>query len=513
MEARPSSSLARWLPWLLALLGAAALLYAVLPNGIGVTSDCVDYFSTSASLLRGEGFWQHDGRPYASWPPLYPLLLALGSWTGLRPETTALVINALALALTLWVTAWWALRRLSSRWMALWLSLAMLLHFAIWDVALHAWTEPLYNLMALVFLMKIPSAAGGGRWRAILLMGLLAAAAWLLRYVGVTLVVTGGLFILFGSHLAPFRRIKRAAAFGALASAPALLWMLRNQMLMGQMAGERSPSDFGLPQNLARVAKIAWWMVPESWGKWLPAGLLALLVVLLVWHSYRGRSQRVQRYRGLRSAMLIYSALYLIVLVYTSTRYAFEPIHSRYLMPVLPPLLVWLALWMDERFDRLPIRSLQWVLGGLLMLWLVFPAAVSTRMLHEARTHGIDVFGAPEWRGWALWDWLHGSPREAVLISNGADAVHYFTGLPVRLAPRRWIHSSSRTPTSELEDFASIFEEDRPVLYVWINEFPRTGARVNYHDLEELLERYRLEPIASFPEGSVWMVLPRATKG
>jgi hypothetical protein len=130
-------------------------------------------------------------------------------------------------------------------------------------------------------------------------------------------------------------------------------------------------------------------------------------------------------------------------------------------------------------------------------------------MIAEARSEGVDVFAAPVWQDWKLWDWLEGSPPEAILISNGADAVHYHTGLPVRLAPRKWMHSAGRTMTTELADFASIFEEDRPVFYIWISEFPRTGARVNYHSLEEILERYRLEPIAGFPKGAVFMVLPR----
>ena len=130
-------------------------------------------------------------------------------------------------------------------------------------------------------------------------------------------------------------------------------------------------------------------------------------------------------------------------------------------------------------------------------------------MIEAARSEGVDAFGAPVWRNWEMWHWLEGSPPDVILISNGADAVHYHTGLPVRLAPRKWMHSAGRTPTSELEDFAEIFGEGRPVFYVWIMDFPRTGARVNYYSPEEILERYRLEPIAAFPEGAVFMILPR----
>jgi len=241
----------------------------------------------------------------------------------------------------------------------------------------------------------------------------------------------------------------------------------------------------------------------------LPGMVLMILNAGILFLAFRGRG-KPRRHLELRRALLLYSALYLALLLYSSTRYAFEAIHSRYLMPVLPPLLLWLSLWLDDRFTGLKAPAKN-ALIILLTLWLVFPAAVSTKMIERAREEGVDVFGAPEWTGWPLWDWLAGSPPEAILISNGADAVHYHTGLPVRLAPRRWIHSTSLAPTDELQDFATIFEEGRPVFYVWIADFPRTGARENYHSLEEVLERYRLEPIVAFPEGAVFMVLPRVT--
>lgn len=507
MEARPAISIVRWLPWLLGLTAAAILFIATQPFGIGVTSDCVDYFSTAANLVRGEGFLQHDGNPYASWPPLYPMLLAAGLKVGLACETTALLINMLSVALLLFFLSRWMLQNLRHRFVAHWASLVILLHFALWDVALHAWTEPLFNLLAILFLIQLPKTVKEDRWASLLGLALLASTAWFLRYVGVTLVATGGLFILFASSQSWPKRLSRAAVFGVIAATPTAIWMIRNLQVMGQMAGERSPSAFGLVLNLRRMLKASWWIVPESWGKILPALIFVALLVFLVITARRFREQAKQL--TLRKVLRVFSVLYLMLLLYTSTRFAFEAIHSRYLIPVFLPGLLWLTLWLDDYFASLRLKTLRNVLAVLMVLWLIFPVLNTADQIADARSEGIDAFGAPEWRDRPLWSWLEGGPEDVILISNGADALHYHTGLPVRLAPRKWMHSAGRTPTTELADFASIFEEDRPVFCVWIADFPRTGARVNYHSLEELLELYRLEPIVAFPESAVFMVMPR----
>ncbi len=508
MEAPPEVSSARWLPWLLGLAAAAILFFATQPFGIGVTSDCVDYFSTAANLARGEGFLQHDGNPYASWPPLYPMLLAAGLKIGLSCEVTALLINLLSVGLLLGILSRWLLLNLRYRFVAHWASLIILLHFALQDVALHAWTEPLFNLLVMVFLLRLPWVAKGKSWGSLVWLAVLTAAICSLRYVGVTVVAVGGIFILLSGNFTWPRRLRRTLVFGMLAALPTLVWLIRNLMVMGQLAGERSPSSFGLFQNLRFTVKhLAWWILHESWGPVIPSLLLAVLLSILLFVRWSRRKHETQG--KILRILECFIVLNLAFLIYTSSRYAFEAIHSRYLLPVFLPLLLWVALLIDHLFEGWNRRLWRNLAAILMIAWLTWPASQSLARIMGARHIGIDTFSALDYQGWPLWEWLEGSPEEAIYISNGADAVHYHTGLPVRLAPRRWIHSTSRTPTTELDDFAAIFQEDRPVFYVWIADFPRTGARVNYHSLEELLEFYRLEPIVAFPESAVFMVMPR----
>lgn len=508
MEARPMDFSTRWMPWLLGAAAAAILFFATQPFGIGVTSDCVDYFSTAANLASGEGFLQHDGNPYASWPPLYPMLLAAGLKVGLSCEITALLINLLSVGLLLFFLSRWMFINLQHRFVAHWASLVILLHFALLDVALHAWTEPIFNLLVMVFLLRLPFVAKRKSWGALVWLAILAAAIWSLRYVGITVVAVGGIFILLSGELTWPRRLRRTVVFGMIAALPTLVWLIRNLQVMGQVAGERSPSSFGLFQNLRFTVKhLAWWILHESWGPVIPSLLLAVLLSILLYIRWSRR--KTETHARILTVLECFIALNLAFLIYTSSRYAFEAIHSRYILPVFLPLLLWVALLIDRLFDGWKRRLWPTLTAVLMIAWLIWPAAQSLARIMRARHIGIDTFSALDYQGWALWNWLEGSPEEAIYISNGADAVHYHTGLPVRLAPRRWIHSTSRTETTELSDFAAIFEEDRPVFYIWISDFPRTGARMNYHSLEELLELYRLEPIVAFPESAVFMVMPR----
>ncbi|NIP42487.1 MAG: hypothetical protein GWO30_06835 [Gammaproteobacteria bacterium] len=61
---------------MLAILGAALIIYPTYHYGIGLSPDSVGYISTARSLISGKGFFQYDGQPFFLQPPLYPIILA-----------------------------------------------------------------------------------------------------------------------------------------------------------------------------------------------------------------------------------------------------------------------------------------------------------------------------------------------------------------------------------------------------------------------------------------------------
>ncbi len=97
----------RFLTFLIVLSVIAVFFGALATSryGAGVASDSVRYLSVAQNLLNGKGLTIHRGDPLLSWPPLYPIVLALLSFiTQLDVFTAGWYFNVLLLGLNLFLS-------------------------------------------------------------------------------------------------------------------------------------------------------------------------------------------------------------------------------------------------------------------------------------------------------------------------------------------------------------------------------------------------------------------------
>lgn len=209
-------------------------------------SDAANYVHASQSLLRGEGWLNapehQSGRSaFVQWPPLYPVTLAGIRLIGVDLQTGIRLLNAACFALT--ATLLWGHL---SRWRAP-LVLALFMPFFVWNYRF-AWSEPLFNLLVVIFfglLFRRPLP--------LLALAIVATLAWLQRYSGVAFVVTGALYIVWQWGWRP------ALAFGLLPVVSMGGWLLRNLALVGAPMGERGTPNFSAEFNIASA--IGHWLI------------------------------------------------------------------------------------------------------------------------------------------------------------------------------------------------------------------------------------------------------------
>src|SRR5688572_28945367 len=131
-------------------------------------------------------------------------------------------------------------------------------------VAIHtfALTEALFIFLTVSCLITLSRFLETDRWWYLVAAALLAALAVFTRYVGGAVIGTGVIALLLVGKPDWRKRFTSAIAFGAIASAPVLVWLLRNSRLGGGATDRHL--DFHLPapnQVLAMFSTFASWLL------------------------------------------------------------------------------------------------------------------------------------------------------------------------------------------------------------------------------------------------------------
>ena len=421
----------------LSALAAGLALARQAAHGAALSHDGINYLAIARHLLAGEGFADVNGAPSTLWPPLYPLALAAFGLLGLDPEAVAGPLGALALGLTVFVVGRHLDRRLESGFLRLWAPAALALSLPLADLASRGLSDPLCILFAVLTLVSTDRyLEGGGRRRLAAAAGF-GALAWLARYPGAAAVAAaaGALLLTKG---APFgRRVRRCAAFLALASAPMALWLLRNHLRTGMLTGHRRRPGYYDLGDLFRdgLGDLARWLEFDFGFLTLSAAALAAFLAAFFAGGSPARSPLGQPPgadaasggRPVRSPAALFGAFgllhYAFVMLSVGGGGTLSGLKVRFLTPLFVVFVVVVAAGCDrllraERarrgISRRRRRLLPGLLAGLLSAWLFGQAAPGARAIRRANAEdaGLDRgIRAEVWRNSEILAFLRGRAR------------------------------------------------------------------------------------------------------
>ena len=195
-----------------------------------------------------------------NFPPGFPLLLAaLVELFDASAVAAGRVANAVLLGL-ITGAAWLVLRRLATSATIRLLGVTVVasatsLHL----VSSYAWSEPLFvftSLFALLALNEAIRRPYDVGW--LVVAALAAGSCFLIRYIGVVVIVTGSVAILVGGwrQLSGWRRLTRAAVFAVVASAGPVAWVVPQPLGVRHRYGRtRAGGDVARGERLRRGAR------------------------------------------------------------------------------------------------------------------------------------------------------------------------------------------------------------------------------------------------------------------
>ncbi len=415
----------------LALAGAAHVLVRTSTHGAAIGGDSVRY------LVRALDFMAGGGALYANHPPLFPLVLAFaGRVSGAEPAECARWIDAAAFGATIWVSGLWLRRRLRSQLLAVIAAAGVAASAPLTDMASWVMTEALCVLFVMVFLTQTDSflrrGAGGG-WR----LAAAAAAAGLAaatRFPGAAAIVAGVLVLFLDRGRGAAGRLGNAAAFGFLSSAPVAVVVAIN-LTQGSAFGPRYDPLYRLvdsPGQLVRV--LADWAMPAAEGAAMAAAfaMAAVPAAGAVWRLRRPDPNPAPS--GGRRGVFVFAVFVIVYtagIAVTAPLFSWQPIDSRYLVPVYAPLTLAAAFALDRFASRAWGRRAPFAQAAIFAALTAFIAHAglsaraglgATRTAIESgytgSTYNTSTFNTSHWDDIDLFEHFRQNPDAGPVFSN-----------------------------------------------------------------------------------------------
>lgn len=442
------NNVAVWTLLAISLVGCGLVYYAT-AWGPAVYSDSVYYLGSADNLVHGRGFGLYWGdnnfRPYAGDPPFYPFVVALFQLAGLSVVSAARWVGIVSFLAVIFGSGWLAYDLTRSPGLAIGTSL--FLFFPSLQTSLHATSEVVFYPTALLSSLLLLRFLNTSKRYNLILAALLAAAAFLSRYVGVALLVASFLALLLMSTTSWRKRLLDGLLYSLLVCFPMLVW-LGYGYFHTRTLGERSVHladifSFTISFRLALAETLWRWIryLPNPTGyetqKWWMLFLLLVLAATAGWAIWRSiRKPSVDILRLWSGFFALYALIYILVYfgAYASTFPTPDLVFRMFEPFLLATGLSLLGLFTLAFQSCRPNWISSAVVIGLVLLMVVPETLGGYPNLVAMHQYGSGYTGKA-WMGSPVIDAINGLPAGTQIITNQPDAVLFLTGRPAHWIP------------------------------------------------------------------------------
>ena len=481
--------------------------------GPGLDPDAMSYLGAAQSLVHNGTLripaapWWSDSTtaPLAHFPPGYSTVLAVPIGLGADARLAARIVQALSAGLTT-IAVMLMLWPVAGAWGAVLGVIAIAMSPAIVVSHLSVLSEPLF--LALVTLAMWSMVR---RPREALHHGVIAAAATMVRYAGLSVAGAAALWALRDSS-APWRdRLKRAV----YAVAPSLIamaaWSLTRRRVPDHVESIRKFAVYGdwaptLRQGMETVSHL---LVPSL--EWDPVPTLAAVGTLvalaaMAWSTTRAwddtspkdMSERALHERALLVAAGLLALCY-VGLVFASRLLADPdiPFDFRLAVPLVPLAVIAVAV-VAARSWRVIAKPAR-VFGVLaLAVWVLTAGRTMKAQLDDIAITGGSDFASRDWRLSPLLAWARSTSERQVLYTNWPCAIWFHLERRVRKLP----DASEAANAATMQKFVQRLRASNGALIAWNLQSPETA------NTDTIVARAGLVRVAKFDDGAVYMAMP-----
>jgi len=215
---------------------SAVIVFLLTKGGVTVSPDSLYYLSIAEIINTGK----LTDSFIATWPPFFPMLIALINSFGFEAEESARIISVI-LYPTLVMVMFLLARAMAGRLVAHLTSISMLFFAPLLFVYSFCWSETVYitlSAFSLLTLDKFYRSTDVTGKRYLVWGAIFVGLAFLTRYVGVALFLAGFLIILLKKEVkVPADKIKTLILFSVIACTPLILYLMGCLYFKGRLPG------------------------------------------------------------------------------------------------------------------------------------------------------------------------------------------------------------------------------------------------------------------------------------
>lgn len=473
------------------------IAYYTAYSGIGISPDSVAYLSTANHFSDSFQLTDYNNLPLVNFPLGYPLLLGLVKLLFFTEVITAApILNSILLAAALYTSSYLLLQARIKHGVFRLLILCLILSSpGIVEVYTMLWSETVFIFLVLIFIATFHQYLSTEKISWLLLASIIAALACSVRYVGITLLMTGGISMIFYFQLNWKTKLKHIAILALIGCSLPVLNIIRNKLLTQTIAGIRQSSLKTVSSNLQDFVNVLGYWFPnstnDSTSTILLIGLVLFIMVIIVF-VYRLIQQ--QFFDSVITLLSLFVLVYGAFLLFIASVSRFETLSSRLLIPLYIPLVLLIA----HCFYQWMVASRRYKKAFILLVFSVWYAIGAN---HHYQTHlfnweGIGYAGIPGysddlWRGSPLLQFMksHHNNYQAPIYSNANDAVFFLANIKANPLPHK-----------DLEQEIIPFLKHPTIYLVWFEY----GKNPDLIDDEYIRTHFKQAKEWQFKDGSIF---------
>lgn len=483
----------------LAILGTV-VTFASTPWGVLVDFDSYYYLRAADSLLLGHGFGYITSAgattPLTHYPPLYSTLLALFSLlAGRNMLVSARITACLLFGLNAFIFGWLSSRYTRSAWTGAAVTALFTASTVTLGVIVAGLSEGLFFIFVLLALFSVAEVLYSESKAWLIVAAFCSAFASLTRYVGIGVILAGGLAILLLGRRAWKNRIAPLLAYAVIGSLPLGLWDLRNLLLTGTTTNRVLSFHWLGGQvmlNEAVYAASSWFLAnTRSLARdklfLLGVGLVAALALGL-W-GYRLRKQeptpRERAAFGFAWVLILFILVYCLVLLFSRTFVDFStPWDTRILSPLYltAGLLIPIVLWNGFQASRQLWAKLFLLIPALYLLYFYLPQSVQFLRTYAIEGRGYTSAAMQSSQAIAF---LKSYPARGELYSNNAPTLYFNMGRLASTIPEKYDRVKN-APNADFEQNLAAMRLKLKTPGSFLVIFKPYGNFIEYPPLSEL---------------------------